>query len=80
MEFTAMSAVIIGGCALGGGRGSLVGTFLGVLTMSLLDNGADLLQLSYYWISIVQGVIILAALVIKTQGVQKKTKTDRESA
>ena len=80
MEFTAMSAAIIGGCALGGGRGSLVGTFLGVLTMSLLDNGADLLQLSYYWISIVQGVIILAALVIKTQGVQKKTKADRESA
>lgn len=50
------------------------GTFLGVLTMSLLDNGADLLQLSYYWISIVQGVIILAALVIKTQGVQKRQK------
>ena len=44
-----ISAVIIGGTALVGGRGNLVGTFLGVAFLGVLQNGMDLVGLQAFW-------------------------------
>lgn len=66
-EFTAISAVIIGGASLFGGRGSVVGTFLGVLFLGILGNGMVLLDLSSYAQGVARGLIVLLAVVISTQ-------------
>ncbi|GAA5167993.1 MULTISPECIES: ABC transporter permease [Amycolatopsis] len=74
-EFTAISAVIIGGASLFGGRGSVVGTFLGVIFLGLLNNGMVLLDLSSYAQGVARGVIVLLAVVISTrrEGVRLRT-------
>ncbi|MGE0215612.1 ABC transporter permease [Mycolicibacterium sp.] len=66
-EFTAISAVIIGGASLFGGRGSVVGTFLGVLFLGILGNGMVLLDLSSYAQGVARGLIVLSAVVISAQ-------------
>lgn len=66
-EFTAISAVIIGGASLAGGRGSVVGTFLGVLFLGMLGNGMVLLDLSSYAQGVASGLIVLVAVLISTQ-------------
>jgi simple sugar transport system permease protein len=66
-EFTAISAVIIGGASLFGGRGSVTGTFLGVLFLGILGNGMVLLDLSSYAQGVARGLIVLLAVIISTQ-------------
>lgn len=66
-EFTAISAVIIGGASLFGGRGSVLGTFLGVLFLGILGNGMVLLNLSSYAQGVARGLIVLLAVIISTQ-------------
>lgn len=66
-EFTAISAVIIGGASLFGGRGSVIGTFLGVLFLGILGNGMVLLDLSSYAQGVARGLIVLLAVVVSMQ-------------
>jgi ribose transport system permease protein len=58
-EFSAISAVILGGTSLSGGFGSVYKTLIGVLIMASLYNGFLMLGLPYYFQWIVQGVVIL---------------------
>ena len=59
-----LAAVIIGGTALTGGRGSVVGTFVGVVLLGLIGNGLVLLNVSEFWQPVVTGVILLLAIVL----------------
>ncbi len=59
----AIAAVIIGGTSLNGGMGSVIGTAAGVLTISTINNGLVLLGVSTFWIQVVVGGIILAAVL-----------------
>jgi ribose/xylose/arabinose/galactoside ABC-type transport system permease subunit len=57
-----VGATVIGGTSLFGGKGKIMWTVFGVLFFVLLDNSLNLLNLSYFWVQIVKGsVIILAA-------------------
>jgi ribose transport system permease protein len=60
-ELDAIAAVIIGGASFFGGRGSVLGTFVGALIMGLLRNGMNLMNVSAFWQFIVIGAVILAA-------------------
>jgi len=60
-ELDAIAAVIIGGASLFGGRGSVVGTFVGALIMGLLRNGLNLMDVSSFWQFVVIGVVIVIA-------------------
>lgn len=60
-ELDAIAAVIIGGASFFGGRGSVLGTFVGALIMGLLRNGMNLMNVSAFWQFVVIGVVILAA-------------------
>ena len=57
-----IAAVVLGGTSLFGGRGSLVGTILGALTVAVLANGLILSHLSPFFTPIVTGFIILIAI------------------
>lgn len=61
-ELDSITAVLIGGTALSGGRGGVIGTTLGVLIMIVLSNILNLMNVSSYWQWIVKGLIIIGAL------------------
>ncbi|WP_372630145.1 ABC transporter permease [Cohnella sp.] len=63
-ELDAIAAVVIGGTSLFGGRGSLLGTIVGVLIIGVINNGLNLLDVSSYWQQIIKGLIIAGAVIL----------------
>jgi simple sugar transport system permease protein len=63
-ELDVIAAVVLGGTSLFGGRGTIVGTMLGALTVAVIGNGLILSHLSPFLTPIVEGIIILAAIWI----------------
>lgn len=63
-EITAISAVIIGGASLNGGIGHIWGTFIGIAFLGVIINGMTLLNIDVYWQQVVQGLLILVAVLI----------------
>ena len=61
-ELQAIAAVIIGGTSLLGGRGSVVGTLIGALIMSVLINGIRILAIQTEWQNVVVGVVVIVAV------------------
>lgn len=62
LELSAIAAVIIGGTSLAGGRGAIVGTFIGGILLATIDNGLNLLNVSPFLQSVVKGLVILLAV------------------
>lgn len=63
LELDAIAAVVIGGASLYGGRGSIIGTLLGVLIMVMIRNGLNLMGVSPFWQGTAIGSIIILALL-----------------
>lgn len=63
-EFEAVAAVLLGGTSFKEGKGGLGGTILGVLLITMLKNGLNLIHLSSIYQNAIIGIIILAAIVI----------------
>jgi ribose transport system permease protein len=65
MELDAIAAVVIGGASLYGGRGSVIGTLMGVFIMVMIRNGMNLLEVSPFWQGTAIGSIIIAAVLVE---------------
>jgi ribose transport system permease protein len=65
-DLESIAAVVLGGTALMGGRGGVLGTFAGVLILALLDNAFNQLQINPLLKDVVRGVIIIAAVAAYT--------------
>jgi ribose transport system permease protein len=65
MELDAIAAVVIGGASLSGGRGSMVGTLMGVFITVMIRNGLNLLGVSPFWQGTAIGTIIIVALLFE---------------
>jgi len=63
-ELDAIAAVVIGGTSLLGGSGSVVGTLIGALIMSVLRNGLNLLGVSSYLQQVAIGTVIVVAVLV----------------
>lgn len=63
-ELSAIAAVILGGTALAGGRGSVIGTLFGALLMGLINNGLILAGLDSSQQQVIRGVIIVLAVAL----------------
>ncbi len=70
LELTIISAILLGGTALGGGKGQILGTLTGILILSVLLNGLTMLDVYYYHIQIAQGAVLVA--VVATYEVRQK--------
>jgi len=63
LELKAVAAVVVGGAAITGGRGTLAGTLIGVALLGTIGTGLTFMGINPFWEKAIQGGIILAALV-----------------
>lgn len=62
-ELDAIAAVVIGGTSMSGGKGLIVGTFIGALVIGVLNNGLNLLGVSSFYQEVIKGSVILLAVI-----------------
>jgi ribose transport system permease protein len=61
-EFAALTAVVLGGTQLTGGRGNMLNTLAGVLILGIIANGMTLLAMSFNRQLLIQGLILISAV------------------
>lgn len=66
IELQAIGAVVIGGTPISGGKGGILGTFLGVLLMGLISNSLNMLQANPYLQELATGALIILAVALST--------------
>jgi ribose transport system permease protein len=71
-----IAAVVVGGTSLFGGRASMLGSFAGVLLLSMMINALVTLRIEFFWQSVASGVVIVSSVALYTW-MQKK---DRDGA
>jgi len=62
--FTVFAAAVIGGISLNGGKGTMFGAFTGILLLFMIQNVLTLAGIPAQWIGALNGLIILAALIV----------------
>jgi ribose/xylose/arabinose/galactoside ABC-type transport system permease subunit len=78
MTLETVAASVIGGVSLKGGLGSVGGAFAGVMLLSIIDNGLNLMEVDPFWVQGIRGMIILLALLIEAQKFRYKPKVIHE--
>jgi ribose/xylose/arabinose/galactoside ABC-type transport system permease subunit len=63
IELDVITAVILGGTSLNGGRGRLSGTFIGLVLLGMVNNGLILVGVPAFWQQVVKGAILLTAVL-----------------
>jgi len=72
MEIRAIGSAVIGGAVMSGGKGSVLGTFLGALLMGVIGNSLNLLRVSPYFQDVSFGIVLLLALGVTALSHRKK--------
>ena len=70
-EMDCITAAVVGGTSMSGGKGKISGTIVGVLLLTVLVNGMTLINVNSYWQQVIKGVIIVGAVLMDTR--TKKT-------
>ena len=62
-ELQTITAVALGGTSMAGGVGSIGGTIIGVLTIGVLNNGLDMMNITPFWQKVILGTMIVAVVI-----------------
>ncbi len=71
---SSISAAVIGGTALSGGSGGMIGTIVGALVLRNISDLLVFMKVSSYWSSLVQGVILILAVAVSAYGTMLKKR------
>jgi D-xylose transport system permease protein len=63
-ELSAIAACIIGGTSLVGGEGTIIGALVGALIMTSLENGMSVMNMGFYWQSVMKGLVLIFAVYV----------------
>lgn len=66
-ELLVIAGVVLGGTSLFGGRATVVGTVFGMWALEIIGNGLILVHVSSYWVPIVEGAIVLGAVLVNSR-------------
>lgn len=66
MELNVITAVVLGGVSLAGGRGNLIGVLIAVLILATITNGLVLLNIPIYWQRVARGLLLVVAITLDT--------------
>lgn len=81
-ESEVIAAVVLGGASLTGGKGTVLGTILGVTLIAIMWNGLILIGISSYWHQVIIGLIIIISVISSAYSSRKSilegTKIDTE--
>jgi rhamnose transport system permease protein len=72
LELTVIAPVVLGGVAISGGRGTLLGTLLGVALLGTIGSALVFLGTQAHWQKAVQGAIVLAAVASDSLGIERR--------
>jgi ribose/xylose/arabinose/galactoside ABC-type transport system permease subunit len=80
LELSAIAVVVLGGTALSGGQATMVGTLLGALLISMINNGLNLLNVPIFYQELTVGVLMLGALAVNmNQGFDVRSLLRRQA-
>lgn len=65
LNFQAITACVLGGTALAGGKGTVLGTLLGVLIIGVLNNGMIILNVQTFWQMVARGMLLIFAVLLQ---------------
>ena len=71
MEFDVITAVVLGGTSMSGGKGTIVGALIGAILIGTLENGMVMMNINSYWQDVISGIVLVIAVVfdiIKNRG------------
>lgn len=71
-ELDAIAAAVLGGTSLNGGYGTVIGTMIGALTIGVINNGMNLMNVPYFYQMVVKGLVILIAVYIDVKNKKKR--------
>lgn len=75
-ELLVITAVVVGGVNIFGGRGSVLGALLGVLLLTEISSSLTYLKISVYWEKALQGILVLVAVTLNTLTRQKGERSE----
>lgn len=67
-EMDAITATVVGGTSMSGGKGTIFGTVVGVILLTVLTNGMTLIGMNTYWQQVLKGIIIVISVLADTKG------------
>jgi rhamnose transport system ATP-binding protein len=79
-ELTVIAAVVVGGVAIRGGAGTILGICLGALTLLVIKNGLTLIRVDPLWLQAVYGLVILIAISVDAYVVKRSARSSRSTA
>ena len=62
LELSVITAIVLGGASLNGGRGTISGTIIGLLIIGVLNNGLVLLNVNTFWQDVARGTLLIIAV------------------
>ena len=74
VEFTVITAVVLGGTKLSGGRGTVTGSIIGCIFLTLIENALNLMEVSGFYYDVVRGSILVIAVIIEAVSNWRQTK------
>jgi ribose transport system permease protein len=75
LEFQVITAVVLGGTKLIGGKGTIIGGFIGAVFLTLIENGISLMELNIFTYDIARGLLLFIAVVLDVISYTRQQKT-----